>query len=802
MLTSPTLPGEVSYMAMNDFLSRFHYGGLLAVAVGKITNVAFYEDVPEVPDNTDVYFGPATRATEGNLKEDVLGTVALWVDADDPQHPQCTFPPSALVMSGHGWHLYWFVDEPVEDREEIERMNKLLTDDVPTGDPGSWNVNRVLRVPNTINTKEDPVRVELKSFDGIVYKKEDFDVLEDLPQKTRHKIRTGDSRGYRSRSERDWAILTDLVSNGASDELIATIFHYQPCGNKAREARPNYLATSVSKVRARVSSQKGSAGTLDVREDGYYVWNRNGARRVSTFVIKPEILLDGSAYEGSEDAIVGTVSASGYTWPGETFTRSAFTSVARMDKECPIVAWQWLGRDDDVRALLPLLLEQLQQDGLPRVRASSSLGLHFVGDSAFFLGNEQVLSASEIWQGYSGPIAWLPSKREHPELDLRVDYEPTDSIDLITKLNEREAIWPLIGWYGATPLKPWLERKGYRFPILNVAGTKGSGKTTLIQRVFMPLLGQVDPKSYDAGTTRFVTLSLLGSANAVPIAFSEFRYDAVERFIRFVLLAYDTGHDPRGRGDQTTVDYPLSAPFSIDGEDLIADPAARDRIVVVQLHPEVVDEGSEAYTAYHELRDNFPVHFGGHYVQSLLELLSSGELDKLLEDAREQVFDEFPGKLPDRVRANHVVAYLGVLLWCRVTRHEPPGPEVLKRSISSVYDIETGRTRTLADYLIEDIVNAASSGTNSFRWTSSEDGAVLYFQLSSAHSWWLASRRRQGRGALERDAIRAQLKEANYMTEPKLIESAWMYSIELPLAQEMGLDVPNKVNRREVKFKF
>lgn len=791
---------------MRDFLERFIFEeGLLALAIGSVMDVTYHDEVPDdIPEDKDVYFGPAMRGSEGNHKEDVLGTVALWVDADDPQHPQCTLPPSALVMSGHGWHLYWFIDEPSVDREEIERMNKLLAEDVPTGDPGAWNVNRVLRVPNTTNNKSDPVKVVLKEFDDITYKFEDFKVLEELPHKTRHKIRTGDKRGYRSRSERDWAILTDLISNGATDDLIGTIFKYQPCGDKSRDAPEQYLERSIQKVRARVSKQKGSVGTLEVREDGYYSWNRSGAKRVSTFTIKPEILLDGTSYEGSEDAIVGTVRASGYVWPSETFSRSAFTSVARMDKECPIVAWQWLGRDDDVRALLPLLLEQLQQDGLPRVRASTSLGLHFVGDKAYFLGTEHVLSDAEIWEGYTGPIAWLPSKREHPELDLRIDFDPAELAVLrkVPMLNEPDAIWPMLGWYGATPLKPWLEVKGYRFPILNVAGTKGSGKTTLIQRVFMPLLGQVDPKSYDAGTTRFVTLSLLGSSNAVPIAFSEFRYDSVERFIRFVLLAYDTGHDPRGRGDQTTVDYPLSAPFSIDGEDLIADPAGRDRIVVAQLHPQTVDEGSEAYATYHELRENFPTHFAGYYIQGLLSMLADGSLESMLEETRDEIFEAFPGKLPDRVRQNHVVTYLGVKLWSKFVEMEPPPPDSMKRSIASVYDVDSGRTRTLADHLIEDVANACSSGTNSFRWNSSEDGTILYFQLSSAHSWWLASRRRQGRGGLERDAIRTQLKEATYMTEPKLIDNAWMYCVQLPLAQEMGLDVPSVVSKRQIKFNF
>jgi hypothetical protein len=358
----------------------------------------------------------------------------------------------------------------------------------------------------------------------------------------------------------------------------------------------------------------------------------------------------------------------------------------------------------------------------------------------------------------------------------------------------------MIGWYGASILKPWLEEHHYRFPILNVAGTKGSGKTTLIQRVFLPLLGQVNPKTYDAGTTRFVTLALLGSSNAVPIAFSEFRYELVERLLRSVLLAYDTGHDPRGRGDQTTVDYPLSAPFSVDGEDLIEDPAARERLVVAHLHPNAIAEGSTGYKAFQALRETMPDHFGGYYIKKVLEL--EPEWQQILDDARAAVFSEYPAKLPDRVRANHVVAYFGMMLWCRVTGTELPSPHVLEESISSVFNIKSGRAATLADSMVEDIVNAIAQGSGNFNVVLRDEDNTFWFQLAPAHSWWVSSRRRQGRGALERDAIRAQLKEAPYSVPPQVLNDAWMYGISLQQASDAGLDVPIKIPDRIFVMRF
>lgn len=544
--------------------------------------------------------------------------------------------------------------------------------------------------------------------------------------------------------------------------------------------------------------------TVEERDDGIYMLSARGMRKVSTFTIIPKILLQ--AYdELSEDAIVGDVHAGGYVWEDQTFPKSAFTSSSRLDKSLPLAAWQWTGRDDDVRLLLPHLMERLLDQGLPKVLATSVLGLHYVKGRPYYVGDSHVLSSTETWKAYDGPISWLPTRREHPKLNLegKVDETMLQMLrEEVPLLNDPQSIWPMIGWYSASIIKPWIEQKGYRFPILNVTGTRGSGKTTLIQRVFLPMIGQLDPKPYDAGTTRFVTLAIMGSSNAVPVAFAEFRYSSAEQFLRFVLLSYDTGHDPRGRGDQTTVDYPLSAPFSVDGEDMIQDPAAMQRIVVAQLHPDSIAEGTEAQKTFKIFRRKKWNGFAPYFIQRTLSKIEDDSLSALLEQAEQEMYSVYEGRMPERIRANHTVAYMGVCLWCDAVGMDRPSPNVLEGSISAVFDLKSGRSRTIADGMVEDVVNACSSGLNSFRWTGVTEGDHVYFQLASAHSWWLASRRRQGKGGLERDAVRAQLKEAPYVVGPYVVKDALMYGIDLRKAVDYGLDIPVVVRMHEFTMKF
>lgn len=784
-----------------DFLQHFMFGDAswLQMAENNYAWTDFHQEIPDTIDtNNNVYFGPAMRKSRGDTKGDILGSKVLWVDVDDIAKPQSILPPSLVVFSGHGWHLYWILNEPVMDIDRLEELNKLLADSIPTADKTCFNANRVLRVPGTKNLKEaeKPTQVSLReSQPELVYSQEDIEIVKQIDSKTRHKISTGDRRGYKSRSERDWAIVQDLLAAGATKELVIRIFDYQPCGDKHLEGEEHYLERTIEKASKSPAVTKATK-PIELRKDGYYMPARGGLRRVSTFTFEPKYLLDGSSFD-AVDALVCNVLANDYVWEDVVFSRTAFTGVSRLDKECPVAAWQWLGSDRDLRQLLPHLLEQLEEAGLPRVAATPVMGLHKIDGKWYFVGDKETLSADEFWTGFEAPIAWLPTRREHPEMDLGAEFDRAVLPWLaktLPQLHAPETIWPMIGWYSAAFLKPWIEEQNYRFPILNVSGTKGSGKTTLIQRVFMPLFGQSNPKTYDSGTTRFVTLALMGSTSSIPIAFSEFRYGHVEHFIRFVLLAYDTGHDPRGRADQTTQDYPLSTPFSLDGEDLVEDPAARERIVVGYLHPDDIAEGSSAYEVFKEFRTQIPEGFGRYFIQRGLKLLP--KLPKMLKKASDAMFKVFPTKLPDRVRNNYTVVYFGMLLWGEITGSKVPNPEVFKSSIMLVYDFKAGRARTFADTMTEDIVNQIAFGSARFNATYERDDNILWFQMAPTHSWWLASRRRSGRGALERDAMRIQFREAPYSVEPQVIDGAWMYGIDLAEAQKLGLDIPSEISSK------
>jgi hypothetical protein len=138
----------------------------------------------------NVFFGVAKYATDANrTKENVQGLKAFWLDIDcgeakaqpnlktgrpDGYVDQATglvalqrfcrtvgLPRPILVNSGRGVHAYWALTGTVT-REQWEpvadRLRKLCNTHELYVDPAVFEVARILRIPGTLNYKDDPPR--------------------------------------------------------------------------------------------------------------------------------------------------------------------------------------------------------------------------------------------------------------------------------------------------------------------------------------------------------------------------------------------------------------------------------------------------------------------------------------------------------------------------------------------------------------------------------------------------------------------------------------------------------------------
>jgi len=166
----------------------------------------------------NVYFGVGLVQGEprgrGKLR-DIAAIGALWCDIDirSPCHPKealpgsvaeaqsllpaMPLPPSIVVLSGHGLHAYWLLQEPWVFESDIERREAAALAKGWHGKVCQWaaergwalenlgDLTRVLRLPRTINRSvpSEPVEVQIIEFHvQRRYAAEDFEPYLDPPE--------------------------------------------------------------------------------------------------------------------------------------------------------------------------------------------------------------------------------------------------------------------------------------------------------------------------------------------------------------------------------------------------------------------------------------------------------------------------------------------------------------------------------------------------------------------------------------------------------------------------------------------
>lgn len=794
----------------------------------------------------EAYYGVSPRKERSGAKSAVSRVTTLWADVDSDDKPKklayirategTVLPPSAVVDSGGGYHVYWFLDKSVTI-EIAEGLMKLIQADL--GTDAVHSADHILRVPGTLNYKFDkPPEVNLQTLrPELRYSARDLRATLIIPRSLKDLILSGDTSEFSGdRSRRDWHVVGGLLAAGVSKTTITeVIFAERRCGGKAQESSGTYLQRTIDKAEQQIAEAEKPPvkpvgnGLPEVRKPPPFrekhgaLWlpSRSGGYvQVSTFLLKcTRVLINPDT---GIDTLVCDVTTETNTWKDIPIPKTAFGGIRDLLKSLPLAGWQWIGSDRQVRLLLPYLVSKWKDSGGALATATHVLGRH----GGKWVAPEQVLAQDGVVDPNESDIVWLPTGREVPKLRYTFpdegDYRELlrQIVDILPRVNRPGAIWPVLWWYLATPFKTKLADIGVRFPTLNLFGTRGSGKTATILRIMQPLLGIYDARSYDCSTTSFVLLSLLSSTNAIPIAFSDFRRQALtrERYAvlqRYILLAYDVGYDARGRPDQTTVAYPLSAPFSLDGEDPLFDPACKERAIIVNLHPDTVLEGSPAYNAFQELT-NVPLgDFAGRYIQYTLGFPVREHYGRSLKLCTEIIEET----IPDRNRRNTAVLLLGhsalqhflgkwgveLKLDNEMLRH------ILVDPLLESIDIETGRTSLYVDEFVEDCINAiAMAGSTTYppRFIYKYDSVLheVYLHLTTAYNWWAQERQRSGQPVLVKRAIKQQLKERDIRrggeggqyvvgsrTERIKGSSVWVTIISLAAAAEAGLDVPESL---------
>lgn len=150
-----------------------------------------------MPTDKNIYVGIYERRHKGNgTTKSCTKTNAIYLDFDNAELEEIMFridmkkipQPSMVVNSGHGYHFYWLLNKPAghEIKPIVDRLAKVLE-----ADPKATDTARVLRIPDTMNVKDVPVKSTLVKFNDNKVNVQQFESILGVKARIEIKERTG-----------------------------------------------------------------------------------------------------------------------------------------------------------------------------------------------------------------------------------------------------------------------------------------------------------------------------------------------------------------------------------------------------------------------------------------------------------------------------------------------------------------------------------------------------------------------------------------------------------------------------------
>jgi hypothetical protein len=233
----------------------------------------------------------------------------------------------------------------------------------------------------------------------------------------------------------------------------------------------------------------------------------------------------------------------------------------------------------------------------------------------------------------------------------------------LSAINEPEVIYPLIGWNALAPVASIIRKITGAFPVGNVTGEAGSGKTATLEKI-AELNGSKDAKIHDSRTTKFALMHQVSLNNGFPTILDEYKETTMTSVavnnIKDTLRAVYRGEVmERGHADQTVSTYKLQAPIIISGEYKITETAIRERAIFAGFKKKTLMDAKYS-DSFARLGKVDLGYFQPRYIQYLLGV----DLEVYFDNAQTYFHgDTTYNKLPIRVRNNWQVLHVGLCVW-------------------------------------------------------------------------------------------------------------------------------------------
>ena len=460
---------------------------------------------------------------------------------------------------------------------------------------------------------------------------------------------------FGSQSEADLALCCALAFwTGRNREQMDRLFRQsklfrEKWDNVHHADGATYGEETLAQAIARTENVYTPGGDLGIFEaNGRYMRERGeNVYALTNFVVRPlEMLVAEDETQMTCDLV---------TMYGETFRLSFMTSdfasaqkfKAVLNKRT--ISLCYMGSDGDLEVLKSYLagLAWQVKHGVKALGLYEHEGSWAYVDKerAFTAGGEEVPDMVQL-EKYASIETELP-KHEAISAEQLTELGP-----LLLGYNEPAKTVTVLAWCTGCFVKEMLRSAGIKYPHLFLIGEAGSGKSTTLERVILPLFGRSKVVAAPQ-ITGFTLMKDASSSNLFPQALDEFKPSKIDKTRLAALYnhfrdSYDGHEGVRGRADQTQVSYTLLAPLVVAGEESPDESAIRER-------------GMELLFSKRDLKDQTARAAFAKLSGSRDDLAALGRalLDTALTlktAAVKQWFDEsvaiFSGNLPSRVVNN------------------------------------------------------------------------------------------------------------------------------------------------------
>lgn len=420
--------------------------------------------------------------------------------------------------------------------------------------------------------------------------------------------------------------------------------------------------------------------------DGYYAQGAKGEERmISNFTLKATNAFLDVPPDGTTPRREGTVMdilSRGQFVASVIMREASWNSKSAFLKEIQgLTDLIFLGSDTDVQKIKLHVFKEFESMG--EVMQVHSAGIHVetVSKSKLMTYVEPNMSVNELRVKDTHRLA--DDVISPPQFaDVATCKKGDNSVDValnhLCKVNAGAENGKILGWFIACHLKQHLMIEYKQFPLLNVWGNAGSGKTAIVQ--IMSFLGGMDMLLGDGAVnatnaTNYAALHYLSSTTTVPRVMEEYNRSKMARHTYLAIgemfkQAWSADLHTRGtktggsalRGGGGTVKIPMSSPVAVISEQSMDMPALVERSVQVMVSKAGRQGKTDNYRGAKKGKECL-LQFGKALMVSSL-LTDTESVAKLIDDQEPFIHED----MDDRPRYGLQVALMGLAFGLQVAK--------------------------------------------------------------------------------------------------------------------------------------